>query len=453
MSVSPTAEISANKPVTVFRTFSIASFITIAIAGVFLAVCFRYISIKSITLQSEASNLVVAQAVQQDAHEDIASFLVRLEKKPSEPFPPSIATSFFDLVKDTAVRKVKVYSRNGDVIFSTKATEVGRQQPENDGFIDAMNGKVTSELIYRDSFNFLDGVSEEDNLVQTYLPVRVEHTGQAVGVFEIYTDVAETVELSKQTQIIIALTSILTMVLLYLSLLAIVRRIERVIVVQQDALKNRSDLLAVLSTRMLDTQENERQRVAEELHERVAQSISAVKLGVEGAIRDVRKGTNPIPMLEAMVPSLQAATQDVRLIALGLCPPSLHELGLIPTLRWRCREFMESHPDINVEIDLKVSEEYIPDALRTIIYRVVDDACSTLSGNDAIDRILLSLDSDDQRIILSIGDDAREDELDAEDDRQPSYLGARDRTLLSGGKFSVQHNTWGGKTMQAVWFR
>lgn len=438
------------RSVKVFRSFTLLSFLAIAVAGFVLAWCFRYISIESITRQSEASNLVVAQASRHASHEDIAAFLLRLEKSPGEDFPPAIAANFLDLVKDTAVRKVKIYNRLGDVVFSTQATEIGRHQADNDGVRTALAGKVASELVYRDSFNRLDGVTEEDNMVQTYLPIQVEHTGNAVGVFEIYTDVASTVALSVNAQIIITLASILVMVLLYISLLATVRRIRRVIVVQQDALQSRSDLLAALSARMLDAQESEKQRIAAELHERVAQTISAVKLGVEGAILNLRNGSDPSPILSAMVPALQAATQDVRLIAVGLCPPSLRELGLIPTLRWRCREFAEQHPNIHLDAELDTSEEGIPEALRAIVYRVLDDALNALAEKEVVDRVMLRLDSDPDRVVLLIGDDAR-DELAASDARQLSYLSARERTMLSGGKFSLRHNAWGGITMQAVW--
>jgi len=145
--------------------------------------------------------------------------------------------------------------------------------------------------------------------------------------------------------------------------------------------------------------------------------------------------------------------QDVRLIALGLSPPSLHELGLIPTLQWRTRDYMEKHPEVHLDVEFGAAEENIPEALRAIIYRVVDDALGALAGNPVIDRVMLSLGSDPQRILLVIGDDARNDNLAEVEEKSPSYLGARDRTLLSGGKFSLRHNAWGGISMQAIWLR
>ncbi|MFZ2268589.1 MAG: histidine kinase [Azonexus sp.] len=439
--------------VRVFRRFNLISFITIAVAGFVLALCFRYVSIESITRQSEASNLLVAQASRHAAHEDIADFLARLEKDPSAEFPAVIASGFFDLVKDTSVRKVKIYDRYGTVVFSTQGSEIGRHQSGNAGVVAALGGAVASQLIYRDAFNVLDGISAEDNFVQTYLPVQVEHQGKPLGVFEIYTDVSSIVAMSVNAQYLVAVISVLVMLTLYLFVLAIIRRTQRTIIVQQDALEERSDLLAALSTRMLNVHESENQRLAVELHERVAQTIAAVKMGVEGAIQNIRNGREALPMMETMVPFLQAAMQDVRLIALGLSPPSLHELGLMPTLQWRVRDYLEKHPEVSLDVELGAEEENVPEALRAIIYRVVDDALGALAGNPAIDRVTLSLSSDPQRILLVIGDDARDDDLAAVEVKSPSYLGARDRTLLSGGKFSLLHNAWGGITMQAIWLR
>jgi len=439
--------------VRVFRRFNLVSFITIAVAGIVLALCFRYVSIESITRQTESSNLLVAQASRHASHEDIADFLVRQEKDPLAVFPPVIASGFYDLVKDTSVRKVKIYDRYGNVVFSTQGSEVGRHQSDSPGVIAALAGAVASQMIYRDAFIALDGTGSEDNFVQTYLPVQVEHQGKPLGVFEIYTDVSSIVAMSVNAQYLVAVISVLVMLALYLFVLAIMRRTQRVIIVQQDALEERSDLLAALSTRMLNVHESENQRLAVELHERVAQTIAAVKMGVEGAIQNMRNGRDALPMMETMVPFLQAAMQDVRLIALGLSPPSLHELGLIPTLQWRTRDYMEKHPEVHLDVEFGAAEENIPEALRAIIYRVVDDALGALAGNPVIDRVMLSLGSDPQRILLVIGDDARNDNLAEVEEKSPSYLGARDRTLLSGGKFSLRHNAWGGISMQAIWLR
>ncbi len=442
---------SAARPFAVLRAFSIISLIAIAVAAVLFAMCYRYIAIQSITHQAEASNAVIAQAALGGIHEEIATYVHNRAEGIVEPFPEDVRAELHDLIRDTRLRKMKVYDAHGTVVFSTKSEEIGHRQPENPGVISALAGTEFSRLIYRDSFNRFDTAGDEDNLIQTYIPLQRHHSGPIVGVFEIYTDVSPMVADSEQSQLIIVGTATLIMVLLYVSLLAIVRRIEKVIDLQQDALRDRSDVLAALSARMLDAQESEKRRIAAELHERVAQTLSAVKLSVETALVAARRGSGEqAAMLESMVPALQAATQDVRAVAVGLRPSSLDDLGLIATLRWLCREFREKHPQVDLQVRLDLEEEQIPVPLRSIIYRVVEEGCAAVSADPRIRRVALALAGDADTIVLTLRDDASKGDLGRSDH---PYATARERTLLSGGKFSSRPNSWGGLLIRASWLR
>jgi signal transduction histidine kinase len=442
---------STSKPYAVFRAFSLISLVAIVIAAVLLAMCYRYVSIHSITKQSEVSNTLIAQAALGPLHEKIAEFLVKNSDGAAESFPEDATKSLNDLIKDTRVRKVKVYNSHGGVVFSTIPAEIGRHQMNNSGVIGALSGQVTSRLIYRDAFNRFNGVSEDDNLIQTYLPVQAHHAGAAVGAFEIYTDITPLVVDNEEAQMIIVGTAILIMVLLYVSLLAIVSRIEKIIDLQQDALRERSELLAALSARMLNAQESEKQRIAAELHERVAQTLSAVKLNVETALAATRRGSgNPIAILESMVPALQAATQDVRTVAVGLRPSSLDDLGLLATLRWTCREFSDKHPQVKLEYHLDIEEDQVPVPLRSIVFRVVEDAFAALGVSESVARVGLTLAADASRITLTVRDDALRG--DPAEEGHP-YAHVRERTVLAGGKFSCYASSWGGQMLKATWLR
>ncbi|SRR6266581_2279703 len=136
-------------------------------------------------------------------------------------------------------------------------------------------------------------------------------------------------------------------------------------------------MLSALSRQMLSAQENEKRRIAVELHVRVAQTLSAVKLGAEAALVGARSGRgDPAGTLEAIVPALHAATQDIRAVAVDLRPSSLDDLGLLPTLRWLCRQCAEKHSHIAVEHRFRLQERNIPLSLREIIYQAAEDACT-----------------------------------------------------------------------------
>ena len=88
------------------------------------------------------------------------------------------------------VVKLKIYTPEGTIIYSTDPEIVGRSDPENKDLKSALNGNVSSKL---ESENEVWDLNEEQkintNLVETYLPMR-EHENNIIGVFEIYMDVS-----------------------------------------------------------------------------------------------------------------------------------------------------------------------------------------------------------------------------------------------------------------------
>ena len=57
------------------------------------------------------------------------------------------------------------------VVYSTKEKQIGDDARQNQAYISAMQGRITSTLRYRDTFNIFDQATEEDNLIQTYIPI------------------------------------------------------------------------------------------------------------------------------------------------------------------------------------------------------------------------------------------------------------------------------------------
>jgi PAS domain S-box-containing protein len=221
------------------------------------------------------------------------------------------------------------------------------------------------------------------------------------------------------------------------------------------AQREHSDLLATLSARMLNAQESEKQRIAVELHEHVAQTLSAAKLAVENTVSAISSGLgSSTQALDALIAPLQAGIRDVRSVAVSLRPPTLDDLGLLSTLRERCREFVTKHQHVELETNFNISEGDLPQPLRAIIFRVVDSAFTALAEEEALGRIALSLSSDARSIVLTLRDDALE--LATPSDRNSlghPYIAGRDLTLLSGGKFSVETDPWGGLALNAIWLR
>jgi PAS domain S-box-containing protein len=86
--------------------------------------------------------------------------------------------------------KVKIYSADSTVVYSTKKEEIGLDASGNLGVLHALHGEPLSDLVRRNQRNELDGSIDEIDLHQQYIPIKDRANDRVVGVFEIYTDVS-----------------------------------------------------------------------------------------------------------------------------------------------------------------------------------------------------------------------------------------------------------------------
>jgi signal transduction histidine kinase len=124
-------------------------------------------------------------------------------------------------------------------------------------------------------------------------------------------------------------------------------------------------------------------------------------------------------------------------------------LGLIPTITWFCRELARLHPRVEIAHVLEIAEGDVPEPLKVIVYRVLEETCRALARRPDTKIIHLSLTGDAETLTLPIGHDAGA-QADAED---ASLAAARERILLSGGGFEEHRDAGGWGTLRATWLR
>jgi signal transduction histidine kinase len=103
------------------------------------------------------------------------------------------------LIQHTAVLKVKVYDLRGITVYSSDPEQIGEDQSFNPGIQNALGGRATSELEYRDSFNTFEGLANKVDVIGTYLPLRVGEEDRIVAVIETYSDVTPFVRQIEET--------------------------------------------------------------------------------------------------------------------------------------------------------------------------------------------------------------------------------------------------------------
>jgi signal transduction histidine kinase len=439
------------------RFYSVTSLLAIGFTGLLLVFLYRHESSQTITNMGEINNLALANTVLNAVRPQLVDYLVAVAHEPPQPattlppIPHALEAAIRDLMRDNSVVRIKIYNRVGTVVHSTRPGQTGMPQNEHEGevnlgFMSAIRGQVADALIYRDSFNSFDGVTEEDNLMQTYIPVRDGVDGPIRGVFEIYTDVNPQVLENERILFKMLAGAAVILTILYATLYLLVRRADRIIEGQRRTILERSETIEQLSAKLLGSEESRRKQIAYDLHEGVAQTLSAIKMTIEGSLLDgqeqrQRTGENVIPIL-------RDAIQEVRTMATRLRPSSLDDLGLLPTIDWYCRELGKQFDGVKASSSISFRESDIPAHLKIIIYRVIDFVSLAMAESDPKAKIAIALRRDGEDLTLSLEHEPspgwRATEL-------PALSEAEERITLSGGSFYAGHNLSGGMSVRAAW--
>ena len=212
-----------------------------------------------------------------------------------------------------------------------------------------------------------------------------------------------------------------------------------------------------LSARLLTIQEEERRRVARDLHDSLGQKLTGIKFLVEASLGKPwpRERRSAMGQLRALIPTIQDVVEEVRRISTELRPAILDDLGLLPTMAWHLREFEKAHPGVAVEQRLSAAESDVPDALRTPIFRILQEATNNLAKHSGASRMLVGLDTGDGKLRLWVQDDGAGFDPGA----PPREAGSggigmgsmRERAEISGGSFSVSSAPGTGTTVHAEW--
>jgi signal transduction histidine kinase len=440
------------------RHYAITSLVGVFVAAVLLTAFYRQLEIDETVHSARIANIALTEAVLDSVRQDVAEYLVSVaDLGPREirnaPFPPQLVPAIAETMRRTSITKVRIYNNRGVIAYSTDRQERGSTDSANPGFAAASMGQSASEITYRDAFSVLGQRTDESNLVRTYVPVRLRPAEPVRGALATYVDLSPAVAQTEHEVYTVIGGIALIMMLLYSSQLLVVLRAQKVIDAQQDTIRERTATLESLSLQRLAGEEAEKLDLAHSLHEGLAQTLSAIKIGIENSLERNPGDLAHDNSLRTALSSLQGAIDEVQEMAADLRPSSLDELGLLPTIRWFCREFERLHPDVRIEQQILVQEQDIPEQLKIVIYRIVEAVLKDIGKNTHQDRIRLRLLPNAQAIMLAIDDIPQESTSieTAPDTPRRRFAAAQERATLSGGAFTAAFNREGGITLNASW--
>ena len=184
----------------------------------------------------------------------------------------------------------------------------------------------------------------------------------------------------------------------------------------------------------LAAQEAERLRVAQELHDEIGQTLTAVTIRAERAADgDPRDAP---AALRGVAHSVRDSLDEVRRIARELRPEALDDLGLVNALIALCNR-MDAQDGPSIERDLQGTLPPLPDEVELVIYRIAQESLTNALRHANARSITLWLHADDHSIALRVRDDG--DGMPRRlPDNTSGIAGMRERSMLVDGRFSIE---------------
>jgi PAS domain S-box-containing protein len=226
----------------------------------------------------------------------------------------------------------------------------------------------------------------------------------------------------------------------------------------EEALRESDKELRILSNQLLSAEEKERKRIAGELHDGIGQALSAIKFSVENSLRELRESPDhaEFQSLETVIPLVQDTIEEVRQIVKDLRPSILDDLGILATITWFCREFQIVYSGIRIKRKIEIQENDIPSPLKTVIYRILQEALNNVAKHSQADWVHLALQNTPAGVELTVQDNGRGFDLTQAISLHPSRRGfglasMRERAQLSGGGFEIKSTVGEGTTIRVRW--
>jgi PAS domain S-box-containing protein len=203
-----------------------------------------------------------------------------------------------------------------------------------------------------------------------------------------------------------------------------------------------------LAVRLLSVREEERTRIAREIHDELGQSLTAVKIDL--AWLASRLPRQSAPMRERIRSTLELADniiQSVRRISTELRPGIL-DLGLTAAVEWQAQEF-QARTGIRCQLRLLAQEVVAPNA-STALFRILQETFTNVARHSAATRAEVVLRKERDRLVLRIRDNGRGfDQTDPSLSGSLGLLGMRERAAMLGGGVNISSAPGKGTSVTA----
>lgn len=206
-----------------------------------------------------------------------------------------------------------------------------------------------------------------------------------------------------------------------------------------------------LSSQAISAQEEERKRIARELHDETAQALTSLLVRLRIAERastleEIKAGIGAVRDLATRT------LDEVRKMAVELRPSALDDLGLVPALQWYTKQYAEDHR-VELEFHTEGFDQRLPADVELVLYRVIQEALTNVAKHSRARRVKVLVSREGDVAKATIQDDGRgfdvSDTLQSRE-RGLGLFGMQERLALVGGNLKIDSVVGIGTRVEAA---
>ncbi|OPY75390.1 MAG: Oxygen sensor histidine kinase NreB [Syntrophorhabdus sp. PtaU1.Bin058] len=208
-----------------------------------------------------------------------------------------------------------------------------------------------------------------------------------------------------------------------------------------EAIKRSQKELRSLTAYLQNVREEERMRIAREIHDELGQSLTGIKIDISWLKKKLGDIVEPTDPIQTKIDSILALTESTiattRELSLSLRPGILDDLGLAVAIKWQLKRFQEK-VGIICMLQSDVAEITIPADYSTVLFRISQECLTNVSRHANATKVKITLTGEGKNLVLEIEDNGKG--ITKEQIKNPlslGILGMRERIMGLKGRFSI----------------
>jgi signal transduction histidine kinase len=206
----------------------------------------------------------------------------------------------------------------------------------------------------------------------------------------------------------------------------------------EEELRESHEQLRALSVYLQTVREEERTRIAREVHDELGQALTGCKLDLSWIASKLPKDQKALlAKTKALTGHIDSTIQMVRRIATELRPGILDHLGLAAALEWQANEF-QTRTGIKCDVQADVGDLSLNADLNTTFFRIFQETLTNVIRHAGATQVTVQLKERGDEIVLEVRDNGRgisREEIG--NTKSMGLLGMRERAMLLGGEFKI----------------